>query len=65
MKQLLLSHDAARVLRLTPESIRALERLGHLRAVARTPNGTRLFDMGDVERLRQEREQRAGTPGMR
>ena len=51
----LLTTDAARILDVAPDTVRALERRGVLSA-QRTPSGVRLFARQDVERLAQERE---------
>lgn len=50
--------DAAKVLGITTEGVRFLERQGKLRAAMRTVSGQRLFLKVDVERLRNEREAR-------
>lgn len=49
--------DAARILNVTPATVRALEQKGTLRA-ERTASGTRLFDRSEVERLARERQLR-------
>lgn len=49
-----LTSEAARILDVSPETIRTWERTGRLPAV-RTRKGMRLFDRRDVERLAQER----------
>jgi DNA-binding transcriptional MerR regulator len=54
---LLLTNDAARVLGLSPQTVRVLERNGQLRAL-RTVNGVRLFDRRDVENLARARDER-------
>lgn len=46
--------DSAKILNLTPDAVRALERKGKLRAM-RTHSGMRLFDLGDVLNLARER----------
>lgn len=51
---LLLTSDVARILSVSPDRVRALERLGQLPAI-KTENGVRLFDRRDVERLAHER----------
>jgi hypothetical protein len=51
--------DAARCLGLGPASIRLLAKTGRLRVVATTRRGGRLFLSGDVEALRQLREEQA------
>jgi excisionase family DNA binding protein len=51
----LLTSSAARILNVTPDTVRAWERSGRLPAV-KTDRGVRLFDRRDVERLARERE---------
>jgi excisionase family DNA binding protein len=53
----LLTNEAARVLGVSPQTVRVLERTGRLPAL-RTEGGVRLFDRRDVERLAREREER-------
>ncbi len=48
---------AARVLGLSAERVRQLERTGRLPAAHTTLTGQRLFDAADVEQLRQARAQ--------
>lgn len=56
---LLLTGQVAKILDLSPEMVRVLERRGKLAAL-KTVGGVRLYDLGDVERLREQRaEQRA------
>lgn len=50
-------NDVARILGVSPSTIRGYERDGLLRA-ARTASGTRLFDREDVQRFAAERAQR-------
>ena len=50
----LLTNDAARLLNVSPQTIRVWERAGRLVAV-KTARGVRLFDRRDVERLARER----------
>ena len=50
----LLTNDAARLLNVSPQTIRVWERAGRLAAV-KTAGGVRLFDRRDVERLARER----------
>jgi excisionase family DNA binding protein len=52
----LLTSEAARILEVTPETIRAWELSGRLPAM-RTARGVRLFDRADVERLARERRE--------
>lgn len=54
MQKKLETFDAARILNVTPNTVRDLEKRGHLRA-ERTASGTRLFEKSDVERLAAER----------
>jgi excisionase family DNA binding protein len=53
---LLTPSDAARVLGLSPDSVRVLSDSGRLPAM-RTVSGRRLFKRGDVDRLAAERAQ--------
>ncbi len=57
----LLTADAAKILNVTPATVRQLEQNGHLTA-ERTASGTRLFNQPDVERLARERAARDRTP---
>jgi excisionase family DNA binding protein len=52
----LLTNEAARILNVTPETIRHWERNGRLPAV-KTERGVRLFDRRDVLALKARREQ--------
>jgi len=52
--ELLSTKDAGRILDLTPEGVRYLERRGKLRAQY-LRSGQRLFLLGDVERLARAR----------
>jgi excisionase family DNA binding protein len=54
----LLTGDAARVLGVSPDLVRRLERKGELVAL-RTSRGTRLFRLEDVVRVRDARATRA------
>ncbi len=56
-EELLTTAEAARMLGLTPATVRYLETMGHL-AARRTATGVRLFTRQDVEALRQLRRQR-------
>ena len=56
----LLTNEVARVLNVTPETVRSYERVGRLRAV-KTASGLRLFDRRDVERLAQQRRENGGV----
>jgi DNA-binding transcriptional MerR regulator len=53
--ELLMASEAARLLGMSPENVRLLERKGRLRA-KKTPSGIRLFMRRDVERLARERQ---------
>jgi len=61
----ILTGEVARLLGLSCEMVRFLERTGQLSAT-RTTRGVRLFDRGDVERLARERQGRrsAGRTGI-
>ena len=50
----LLTTEAAKILKVSPQTLRLWERLGYIAAV-KTSAGIRLFDPRDVERLAQER----------
>lgn len=50
----LLTGDVARILEVSPDTVRLWERQGRLPAL-RTVRGVRLFDRRDVERLATER----------
>jgi excisionase family DNA binding protein len=54
-ESLLLTNEAARILEVSPQTVRLWERSGRLPAI-RTSSGTRLFDSAKVERLREERQ---------
>ena len=51
---ILTTAEAAKILELTPASVRALERAGKLKAL-RTPSGVRIFRLEDVQRLKEKR----------
>ena len=53
----LLTSEVARVLGVTPETVRHWERVGRLPA-QKTSTGVRLFDRRDVERFARAREAR-------
>jgi len=57
---LLESSDAARILGLSYSGVRVLVERGKLKPYAVTPRGVKLFDVGDVNRLRYERAVAAG-----
>jgi excisionase family DNA binding protein len=61
---LMTTGEAARLLDLSPDGVRWIEREGRLPA-QRTTNGQRLFRRGDVEALAAERARRAVTPSKR
>lgn len=58
---LMTTGEAARVLGLSADMVRWLERDGRLPA-QRTTNGIRLFRRGDVERLAADRTRLGGSP---
>ncbi len=51
--------DAARLLSVTPQTVRLMVRRGTLNTVAQTEGGIRLFRREDVEQLATAREARA------
>ncbi len=51
----LLTGEAARVLKVSPQTVRLWERLGRIAAV-KTSAGIRLFDPRDVARLARKRD---------
>jgi excisionase family DNA binding protein len=56
-----LAAEAARILSVTPATVRLMESRGELRAT-RTASGVRIFDRADVERLAAKRTaERAST----
>ena len=55
-----MTSEAARRLRVSPQTLRLWERLGQIDAI-KTSAGVRLFDPRDIERLASERE--AGKAG--
>jgi DNA-binding transcriptional MerR regulator len=55
MERFLTPADVARRLGITPAAVRAMERRGTLRAVARTERGARLFKATDVTALARKR----------
>lgn len=59
MPKKMLSADVAKLLDVTPATVRLMERRGTLTA-ERTMSGVRLFDRADVERLAKERLKRNG-----
>jgi DNA-binding transcriptional MerR regulator len=58
MSKFLAPADAARILNLTPATVRSLETRGILQA-EKTISGRRFFRLADVEKLAAEREQKA------
>jgi excisionase family DNA binding protein len=59
----LLTNEVARILDVSADTVRHLERMGRLPAL-RTSGGVRLFNRCDVERLARERRAAATpTPG--
>ncbi len=58
MEKYLSTADAARVLDVTPATVRQMERRGKLVAASRTLSGIRLFRRADVERLAKTRVKR-------
>ena len=57
-EKFLTTGEAARILELSPDSVRSYERDGKLSAI-RVGKGQRLFSFAQVEQLRAEREKRA------
>lgn len=55
-----LAAEAARILGVTPATVRLMESRGALQAT-RTATGVRIFDRADVERLAAERSERDST----
>ena len=53
--------DAARLLGVTPATVRAMERQGRLRASGRTQGGIRLFRHAEVQRVATRRAAKRGT----
>jgi DNA-binding transcriptional MerR regulator len=53
--ELLSTGDVARILGVSVDSVRVMERLGRLKAM-RTVSGQRIFDRREVERMRAKRE---------
>jgi len=60
----LLTSEVARILDVSPDTVRHLERTGRLPAL-KTDRGTRLFNRADVERARVARERRQAAGGSR
>lgn len=59
MEQYLTPADVARRLGITPAAVRAMERRGTLRAIARTERGGRLFSAADAAALARRRRRKA------
>jgi excisionase family DNA binding protein len=57
MQELLSAADAARILDVTPATVRQMLRRGTLPAAAKTEGGIHLFRRKDVEKLARAREQ--------
>jgi len=57
-----LAAEAARILGVTPATVRLMESRGELQAT-RTPSGVRIFDRADVEQLAAERAAEADSTG--
>jgi hypothetical protein len=53
--------EASRILVLSPETVRTLERRGKLRPTLRTSTGMRIYDRVEVEQLAAERARQRGT----
>ena len=58
---IILTSDAAYILKVAPDTVRYLERTGRLPAL-KTSRGVRLFNKEDVERLARQREARSHAP---
>jgi excisionase family DNA binding protein len=57
--RLLLTNEVARILDVSPDTVRLWERVGRLPAL-KTPGGVRLFAQRDVEQLALERSAHRG-----
>ena len=57
MEQFLSAADAARILKVTPATVRQMLQRGTLPAAAKTEGGIHLFTRKEVEELAREREQ--------
>ena len=64
MERFLTAADAARILEVTPATVRLMHRRGTLAAAAETEGGIRLYRRRDVEKLAHQREstKRGKTP---
>lgn len=58
MDRLLTAADAARILVVTPATVRLMVRRGDLAVAASTPGGIRLFNEDDVRALAAKRAER-------
>lgn len=54
--------DCARILEITPSTVRLYIKGGRLTPVARTPRGIRLFSLTDVENFRRILKKKTGRP---
>ena len=61
MELLLSVADAARILGVTPQTVRLMIRTGKLAVTAKTVGGIQLFRREEVERLAMVRAQRVAT----
>ncbi len=59
MENLLTPADAARILGITPATIRLMVATGKLKVAVRTEGGIRLFRRADIERLATQRAEQA------
>ena len=64
MSKVVLTAEAARIIGVTPATIRVMEQQGKLPAIERTENGVRLFDRETVERVAAERAAKRALPGV-
>lgn len=60
MRPFMTAGDAAKVLRVTPATVRLMAERGDLKVAARTEGGIRLFLTKDVEELAEERRDEEG-----
>lgn len=63
MIKYLSSSDAARLLGVTPATVRLMVRRGELSVAAKSESGIRFFRRKDVERLAENRAKRKGVSG--
>ncbi len=59
MENLLTPADAARILGVTPATVRLMVQTGRLRVAVRTEGGIRLFRRAEIERLATQRAEQA------